>query len=500
MRFELAAAFGGLLLPLAFAPFGCGVLAVVSLMLLFGSWLDADAGSAFRRGYWFGLGLYGIGISWIFVSLHDFGGAGAVSSALLTALLVAFLSLYPAAAGWLARRAFPNSSATVQSVCLFPAIWVAMEWVRGWFLTGFPWLLVGYTQSDTTLRGLAPVLGTFGVSLVVALLAGLLLAALRGRGWLRRGALFGILALLALASGLDAMTWVRPAGEPFTAAVLQGNVAQDQKWEPEIQQTTMQMYVDLTRQHYGARLIVWPETAVPAFYQQIEAAVVPALEADARRHATDLMIGVPYFDRSSESYFNAVAVLGERRAFYFKRHLVPFGEYLPLRPLLGFMLDLLRIPLSDFSSGVERQPAIRAAGYPVAITICYEDIFGQEALAGLPEAAYLVNVTNDAWFGNSIAPHQHWQMARMRAMEAGRFMVRATNTGISGIIAADGAPVSVVPMFRRTSAVGRVTPLSGATPYVRLGDWPVLLLVFAVLAAAAIHPRLRSSPSSANRQ
>lgn len=489
MRLDVLAVLAGLLLPLAFAPFGYGLLAVISLMLLFVAWRNADPAAAFRRGYWFGLGQYGFGISWIFISLHDYGGASPVTAVLLTSLLVAFLALYPAAVGWFARSRFRSGSAMIQLVWLFPATWVLMEWVRGWFLTGLPWLLVGYTQTDTPLRGIAPVFGTFGVSLATAMLAGLFVAAWFARGWIRRFVLAGILSILGLSAGLDRIQWTEPAGEPFRVAVLQGNIPQNTKWLPEAQQATIQMYVNLTRDHYGARLIVWPETAIPAFYQNIEAAVVPELEAEARQHGSDLMIGVPYFDRATESYFNAVAVLGHQRGFYFKRHLVPFGEYLPLRPLLGFMLDLLDIPLSDFSAGSDRQSAVRAAGYPVAITICYEDIFGQEALAGLPEAAYLVNVTNDAWFGDSIAPHQHWQMARMRAIEAGRYMVRSTNTGVSGIIASDGLPVGIAPMFQKTAIEATVTPMQGATPYTRFGDWLVLSMLLAIFLAVARHAR-----------
>ena len=491
MRFDLLALLGGLLLPLAFAPFGYGFLAVISLVLLFFSWMSADPAAAFRRGYWFGLGQYGIGVSWVFISLHQYGGAGPVTAGALTTLLVAFLALYPALVGWLAARFFrTNNSATARLIWVYPGMWVILEWFRGWFLTGLPWLLVGYTQTDTPLRGLAPVVGIFGVSLATAMLAGLLLATVRDDGWRRRGALAGILVILGLCAALDRVHWTKPAGEPFRAAVLQGNIPQDQKWLPEVQLSTIQLYVDLTRQQDGARLIVWPETAIPAFYQNIEQEIVPQLEAEARRHRADLLIGIPYYDRGTDRYFNALVALGGRRGFYFKRHLVPFGEYLPIRPLLGFVLDLLQIPLSDFAAGKDRQEALNAAGYPLAATICYEDIFGQEALAGLPEAAYLVNVTNDAWFGDSIAPHQHWQMARMRAIETGRYMVRSTNTGVSGIIAADGSVAVAAPLFQKTVVQGMVAPMQGATPYIRYGDWPVIGFLLAVMVLLGVRPRL----------
>jgi apolipoprotein N-acyltransferase len=324
------------------------------------------------------------------------------------------------------------------------------------------------------------------------MLAGLLLAALRESGWRRCGALLGVLAMLGLCGFLNGVRWTKPAGEPFRAAVVQGNIPQEQKWLPEAQRSILQLYVDLTRQQDGARLIVWPETAIPAFYQQVEQEVVPQLETEVKRRRSDLLIGIPFYDRVTDRYFNALVALGDQRGFYFKRHLVPFGEYLPMRLLLGFMLDLLQIPLSDLAAGGDRQEALKAAGYPLAATICYEDIFGQEALAGLPEAAYLVNVTNDAWFGDSLAPHQHWQMARMRANESGRYMVRATNTGVSGIVADDGSVVVAAPLFQTTAVQGMVTPMQGATPYVQYGDRPVIGLVLAILLLLGVRGRLES--------
>lgn len=481
MRLDLIAAAGGVILPFAFAPFGFSFLAPVAFLCLFSSWLCADPWMAFRRGFLFGLGFYGVGISWIFISLHHYGGAGLFTATLLTMLLIAFLALYPAAAGWLSRRFFAPSGAFVQCVLIFPASWVAMEWVRSWFLTGLPWLLVGYSQTGTPLKGLAPVAGTFGVSLGTTMVSGLLLAAGYYAGELRRLALLGILGVLGFAAWLDRVPWVAAAGPPFRAAVLQGNVPQDRKWEPDVRDATIQRYIDMTRSQRGAQLIVWPETAIPAFYQDIESITVPRLEADARQYQYDLVFGIPFYDGVADRYFNAVARLGQRRDFYFKRHLVPFGEYLPLRRLLGFMLKLLDVPLADFSPGDGRQPRMHAAGHGVAVTICYEDIFGQQALAGLPEAAYLLNVTNDAWFGNSTAPHQHWQMARMRAIEAGRYMVRAANTGVSGIADASGAVVALAPMFQQAAAAGLVVPLQGQTPYARFGDVPAIAVVAGIL-------------------
>lgn len=484
--YDVLALLGGLLLPLSFAPFDIPFLAVIALMLLFAGWLEATPGRAFRRGYLFGLGQFGLGVSWVYVSLHDYGGADLLEAAGLTTLFILFLGLYPGLAGWVAVRYFrcsapregneekPSLRAT-DAIAVFPAVWILMEWFREWFLTGFPWLQVGYSQMDTPLAGLAPVFGLYGVGWAVAVLAGLLLTAPRLTGGRRRLALLGVMSLIAVAAGLGFITWSRPAGEPFQATLIQGNIPQDLKWQPENQRATLQSYLRLTRNHWDSQLIVWPETAVPAFYQQVKDSYLAELEKEAREHGTDLLLGVPYYNQTEDRYYNALATLGGTPGFYFKRHLVPFGEFLPLRPLLGWILDILQIPLGDFAAGDAEQPPLVAANYPLTASICYEDVYGQESLAGLPRAAYLVNVTNDAWFGNSIAPHQHVQMARMRALETGRWMLRASNTGVTAIIDPQGAIVARAPMFMETTLSGRITPMKGRTPYVFWGNGPVVL-------------------------
>jgi apolipoprotein N-acyltransferase len=494
---------GGLLLPLAFAPFEAPFLAIIALALLFAAWSNATPGQAFRRGYLFGLGQFGLGVSWVYVSMHDYGGAGILEAAGLTALFALFLALYPGLAGWLAVRCLgvnrqpPRPSALAEegsgevtqrafhSIAVFPAAWILLEWFRGWFLSGFPWLQIGYSQIDTPLSGLAPVFGVYGVGWALAVLAGLLLAAPRWSGRRRWGGLIAVLGLVGLSESLGHIEWTRPGGEPFKVALLQGNVPQDVKWQPEFQRATLQTYMDMTREHWDAKLIVWPETAVPAFYQQVKDSFLAGLEAEARDHGTDLLIGVPYYNAAEDHYYNAVAALGQTPGFYFKRHLVPFGEFLPLRPLLGWILDILQIPLGDFASGNGRQPPLIAAGHPLAASICYEDIFGSESLVSLPQAAYLVNVTNDAWFGNSIAPHQHAQMARMRALETGRWMLRATNTGVTAFIDPKGAVSLRAPLFRKASLAGSITPMQGSTPYILWGDGPVIVGAFVLLGSLA---------------
>jgi apolipoprotein N-acyltransferase len=265
-------------------------------------------------------------------------------------------------------------------------------------------------------------------------------------------------------------------------------VPQNQKWQPEFQRATINLYADMTRQHWDARLVVWPETAIPAFYQQIKDTWLADFRAEAAQHNTDLIIGMPWGDLETRSYYNAMVSVGAKPGHYFKRHLVPFGEYLPLRPIFGWVLDILQIPLSDFARGENSQEPIKAAGYAVASSICYEDVFGNESRDALPQAAYLVNVTNDAWFGNSMAPHQHAQMAQMRALEAGRWLLRATNTGVTAVISPQGRIIKQAPLFQQAAITAEIIPMSGATPYIRFGDTPVLVLLFGLLVLIKFKP------------
>ena len=291
----------------------------------------------------------------------------------------------------------------------------------------------------------------------------------------------------------------RPAGKALTATLVQGNIPQALKWQPDQQQATLDRYVALTREHLDSDLVVWPETAVPAFYDQVEADFLTPLREQMDASGVALVTGIPVLDRRDWDYYNAVISLEEPGAFYYKVHLVPFGEYLPLRNWLAGALSFLPVPPSDFTAGRIDQPLLRAAGYPVGTSICYEIAFGEQLIHTLPQAALLINVSNDAWFGDSLAPHQHEEMARMRARETERYILRATNTGISAIIDADGSILAQSHQFKTETITHSVQPRAGATPYVRWGNWPVVALsVILLLLAGRRHGRVRrvnKSPS-----
>ncbi|HAZ60077.1 MAG TPA: apolipoprotein N-acyltransferase [Gammaproteobacteria bacterium] len=482
--------FAGTLFPFALAPFGLWPLALVSLAVPGLRLVRQTPREAFRSGWAWGVGAFGVGVSWVQVVIHDFGLPNYVFSVGLTLVFVFFLALFPAAAGWLAARLSPAGS-SIRLVVAWPAAFVLCEWVRGWILTGFPWAWVGYSQSEGPLASLAPVIGTLGLSLaVVTLTAAWVRTALtrQHRDAIAAGVLTLALALAAWLAGTVA--WTVPTGRSLSVSLVQGNVTQARKWDPGQRGPTLSLYRELTLPEIGRDLIVWPETAVPAF--QVEVMDwLRELQGHAVAGNSTLLVGLPYLERGGKAYFNAVVALGSQPETYFKRHLVPAGEYLPLEAWLRPWLTFMDIPMSSFSPGPERQTPMKVGDITLAVSICYEDAFPGRFIQDLPAAGLLVNVSNDAWFGDTLAPHQHLQIARMRALETGRAMARATNTGISALIGPDGGLIARSRQFEQEVLRGDLPVYTGATPYVRLGNLPVALLVIAMLAAAARNGRGR---------
>lgn len=483
----------GAALPLAFAPFNLYPLAVVCAALLFASWRGVEPRHALLRGALFGLALFGLGVNWVYVSMHDFGGVSAALSVALTALLVVVLAVFPALAAYLAVRLSRRAGdSAIALILIFPAVWTLLEWVRGWFLTGFPWLNLGYSQIDAPLAGLAPLVGVYGVSLAVAVSAALLLATFergRGRFRLRYLSLFVALWLGAWIGG--DIEWTQPEGRPLRVSLVQGNISQDLKWQPGMLEPTVELYQQLSRAHWGSDLIVWPETAMPMYYLQ----ALPYLDAlgeEAQAHGSELLVGLIYMDPASDSYYNSMVSVGGEgggHQVYHKRHLVPFTEYLPMKSALAGVVDILGVPMSDFSAGPVEQPPFAVAGQQVGMSICYEDAFGEEMIRMLPQATLLVNVSNDAWFGRSVAPFQHLQIARMRALETGRPLLRATNTGVSALIGHRGDLLGTSPQFKVHVLSGEVQPRQGSTPYVRAGNAAFLVLAGVMLMVGAMRVR-----------
>lgn len=477
----LALAAGGAL-ALAFSPFGLWPLAVLAPALLFGLWLRCSARQAAWRGWLFGVGLWGAGVYWVYHSLHYFGDAIAPLAAAITVAFVLALALVFAILGALVARGDPADRGAAWLLLTAPAGWVALEWVRSWFLTGFPWLLLGTAQTDTWLAGYAPVLGVYGVSLIVALSAGVLAALIRLPLAGRAAALVAVAAVWSGGALVEGRDWSRPAGEPLRVALIQGNIEQGRKFaslEPSIR-----AYTERTRDVAAeADLVVWPETAIPTFWYHVADRLNQfILELDG----TEVVTGIFIYDRAADRYFNAVRPLGPERGSYHKQRLVPFGEYMPLRTWLQPLERVIDIPMSDLAPGDRAQGPLSAAGIGFATLVCYEAAYPGTVRGLARDAGMLINVSNDAWFGDSSAPAQHLQIARMRSLETARPMLRATNTGISALIDHHGRVVEHGPQFEPATVTGELAPREGDTPYMRLGSWPALLAVALMLAVPAV--------------
>lgn len=484
---DALALIAGLATPLAFAPFDLAFLAPLALAALFLSWLAASAARAFWRGWLFGAGMFGAGVSWVansFLIMHVAPPVAIV----LTAGLIALFALYPGMSAWLLRRFVPGPAA-LRLLVAFPAGWTLTEWLRGWLFTGFPWLELGYTQVDTPLRGWFAVLGVHGTTFALALSAGALAYLVASTGRRRWTALVVPAALAGAGGALATLAWTAPAGEPLRVVLVQGNVAQERKWLPEMREPTLDRYLALSRRHAGADLVVWPETALPGLYRSF-GPFLRGLDREFAASGSGVLLGVPRRDEDSGNLFNSLVLHGSAQGVYHKRHLVPFGEYLPWRPLLLPLTKLLGVPSPDFDHGPDL-PLPSIGAHPLGLSICYEIAFATEVASALPEAELLFTVSNDAWFGSSFGPHQHFQIARVRAMEAGRYLGRATNTGISGVVSPSGTVLESSPQFEIDVIEADMTPMSGATPYVTLGNRPVVGGALALLLAALVAGRRR---------
>jgi apolipoprotein N-acyltransferase len=479
---RLAALLLGAVLPLAFAPFDLWWIAPLSLAGLFWLWCSATPRIAGWLGYAFGLGMFGVGVSWIFVSMHHFGEAIVPVAGLITLVFAAVMAVFPALAGYVAAR-LSSEGSVARILIAIPLAWMLLELIRGEFLGGFPWLNLGASQINGALAGYGPVFGEYGMSLVLALSAALLLLFVtRHKKIIYTLGLFVLLALWAGGITLRHIDWVEAAGEPVSVAIVQGNVEQSRKFDPNVFQATLDLYRHLTdTQAADVRLVVWPETAVPDTVTQAVPFLIEMQDV-ARTRNQQIVAGV--FDQDQAGrYYNALLTLPVEGGRYYKRHLVPFGEYLPLRFLIEPFRSVIQVPMSDLTSGRDDQPLLQLAGYPVGASICYEATLARKINTALPEAAFLLNASNDAWFGDSLAPHQHLQIAAMRSLESGRWMLRATNTGISALIDPRGQIVARTPQFEQAVLRGKIVPMQGATPFVLWGAWPVWLLsVFGVLA------------------
>lgn len=447
---------------------------------------------------------FGTGVYWIFISVHTYGNADIPFALIITAALIGILALFPAFNGYLLNRYFPNINNT-KILCAFPAIWVFLEWVRTWIFTGFPWLLIGYSQLNSPLKGYAPIFSVYGVSLAVILSSALIVNAILkfkhpykpiiilriAAEWKDNGR-FDFLALALIwimGAGLSFVSWTHASGEPVKVSLVQGNIAQNVKWSPEEVQPTLDRYVDLTKNHWDSKIIIWPEAAIPLTLQTA-ADFINDIAQKANENGATLITGIPIKAQDQDAYYNGIITMGKGEGIYTKRLLVPFGEYIPLKNWIGPVFDLLNVPMSDFISGPFTQP-ILANGLKIAPFICYEIAYPEIVLSRDGNIDLLLTVSNDAWFGHSIAQAQHLQIGQMRALEMGRALLFVSNDGITAVVNALGKVQSAAPQYQSYVLTDEVQTTQGKTPWQRFGMDPILIIII-ILLIIAIRQRKES--------
>lgn len=477
------ALMAGAVLTLAFAPFSLFPIAIISPALLLGLWLTTAKKRAFLRGWLFGVGLFSTGVYWVFISIHTYGDTSVFLAGLITCVFITILALFPAMNGYILNRYFPYNNDS-KILFAFPAIWVLLEWVRSWIFTGFPWLLLGSSQINSPLKGFAPILGVYGVSLAALLSSSLLVNTfikIHQKNYKNAGICFFILLFIWITGGcLSFMSWTENKGSPIQVSLVQGNIEQELKWSYDQVIPTIERYQKLSNEHWDSKIIIWPENAIPLPLHDAQD-FVEKMSDDAKKHHTTVITGIPAKHGTKNAYYNAVIAVGNDYGFYLKRRLVPFGEYTPYPEFLTRVMDRFNIPMSNMIVGEAPAQPLMVQGLRIATFICYEIAFPEQVLQRDGNIDMLLTVSNDAWFGHSIAQAQHLEMAQMRALELARPVLFVSNTGITAIIKPNGTVQSSVPPYQTAVLTGSVQAVSGKTLWQRYGMDPVLILTILFL-------------------
>ena len=471
----------GAIAALAFAPFSYPLLAIVSIATLYLLTLKSD--SAFLTGWLYGLGYFTAGVSWIYVSIHSHGGMGVLSAALMTLAFTGALGTLFGAQIWLYKRLFTNGSAPG-----FIALWILFEWVRSWLFTGFPWLLIGYAFIDTPLISLAPIGGVWLVSAMVLIIA---VSAAQVIHRKKQTPLLLILSLLGV-SYLIPSQWTESSEKTVSITLIQPNLAQEAKWKIEQVDRHIQNIINLSVQAPATDLLIWPETAVPKLIGRAINQISPLVEI-LNQQGTTLISGFPRKEWSESQqrnlYHNSVGTLTGKISLYDKQRLVPFGEYIPFENQLRGLIAFFDLPMSSFSLPEQPTYQISTRHGPLAGAICYEIAYPELVRENAHQSGMILTLSNDTWFGGSHGPDQHFEIARMRAVENGRPVIRATNNGISGFVDAKGQVIATAPRFETAILTYEIAPSTGQTPYQQFGLWPALILAAALLLAALFRHR-----------
>jgi apolipoprotein N-acyltransferase len=476
-------AFGsGALLACAFAPLEWWPLAILCPAVLMWLWEEASPRDAARTGFWFSFGTFLAGTYWLYVSIHDLGKAPVWLTIALMLGLVGIMALYNALIGYAVARWLPRGGAWRWLIGI-PAAWLLVEWWRGWFLSGFSWLSLGYSQTDTWLARFAPIFGVYGISLLLLASAGALVALVRGSPRVRVIAGLTLILPWAIGAALGPVRWTHPSGAAVSVAVIQADIPQQEKWQDRYENRILDRYRKMTESALGTRLIVWPEAALPEPANNL-LPYIALMDHETRAHGSSLVLGTVRASADGQRYYDSILALGKQPSWYSKDHLVPFAEFFPVPHFVRNWLRLMTLPYESFTRGGTHQPPLPVGGLELGPTVCYEVGYGSYMLNMLPKANALVNVTNDAWFGHSSARYEQFQMARMRTQEEGRSMIIASNNGVSAIVGPRGQILASAPPYRRYVLRSFVTPRAGLTPFARFGNWLVVSLAALGFAGA----------------
>jgi apolipoprotein N-acyltransferase len=490
-KIQCLAFLAGGLLPLAFAPLQWVVLALLSpAFLLWGLQETNSKSSTLKLGFYYGIGCFGIGVSWIFVSIHQFGQAPLALAGLITLGFVLFLSLSFLILGFLFRKCHQFSSEGLLTYAFFPSLWVLLEWARSSLGTGFPWLLLGYSQTDTPLGGFAPLGSVYLVSWITCFLGGLLVYGLRASAemrWKRWGTVFSIYcATYGAGYALKQHDWTHPLPDvpSYTVALVQGNLRPDEKFpEPKVgTHATLQsyaLYFHMTRQ-LQADLVVWPENAVNVPLPAAKS-ILDFFTKEAKARKQTWVMGIP-IETPDEHYYNSLIAVGVDDQTYHKTHLVPFGEFVPFESQLRGLIHFFDLPMSDFIANTTVSEPLDLRQWKAAPFICYEIAFADKVRTSSAKANILLNISEDGWFGDSLGPHQHLQIARMRSLENAKPLLRATTSGISAFIDEKGKIIQRTPQFTQTSIIQKMTGFVGETPWNQIGLWPLSIFCLLIMA------------------
>lgn len=470
-----SAFFAGLLIPLGFAPFHLPGLSLLGIALLFAQLGYQQRSTCFISGFVFGLGYFGFGVSWVYVSIHDYGHIHAILSGLITLLFVFILSLYP---GFMALTygILRKNKRLFSSCLLFSSLWCLSEYARSTMFSGFPWLLLGVGQLDTPLKQILPILGVYGVSFLACFAAASLVMFVQTVSAKRYLWLTTCVGIMIIPSLLNEKVWVEINPIPLSTGVVQANLSMRDKWDETIFWQLIRLYQNSIDELISKKkqLIILPESAIPISSNYIND-FLETIDTQAKQANSSILMGVIEDTHPEEpTYYNALKAFGQAKGLYIKQHLVPFGEFTP-KPF-EMIMRWLDFPMSTMISGQPNQRLIRVGNHAIASLICYELAFPNLVRQQLPEAEFIVSVSDDGWFGRSLAIYQQLQVAQALAKQTGRYHVTVNNDGLSSMIDTQGNIVSSLPTFTSGLLEENIYSASGSTPWTIMGDTPMLLL------------------------